>query len=173
MSKELEKAEEPVLTDRLERLIWKSAGRKSIRKLAEETGLDAAYLLRVRNEMLDSVDDLTVRQKRTKLLVELEEIAEKAREDAEDATYEFKAGLLNSAVAAMKTILVELNRTAKGEQEAIDRLNQLRINELIRLIELSVAKTFAVISERHDISEEELFDVFQGYLKPAAQEIEG
>ena len=54
----------------------------------------------------------------------------------------------------------------------IDALNQMRIRELMRLIDLTVAKTFAVLSERHGLAEDEMYEIFQGFLKPAAMELQ-
>lgn len=165
--------EEFEIDPRLERIVWRGLGKKSVRQMAEETGLEPEQIFAIKRDLLSAVDVLTVQEKRNKLLIELEDLADEARDRAKGTIDEFYSGMMNSSVAAMKTILVELNRTAKGEQEAIDRLNDLRIRELIRLIELSVSKTFAVLADRHGLDEGEMFDVFHSYLKPAAEEIEG
>lgn len=158
---------------RLERLVWRGLGVQSVRQMAQETGLSPEQIFAIKRELLSAVDVLTVSERKTKLLIMLEEMAQEALDRARSSTDEFSAGHFNAARGAMKDALTELNRTAKGEQEAIDRLNQLRINELIRLIELSVSKTFAVLADRHGLDEGEMFDVFHSYLKPAAEEIEG
>src|SRR5690606_38089768 len=133
------------LDDRVRGLIWRGMGVESARETAEKVGMKPDEVLRIRKELLDSVDALTVQQKRQKLIVDLQDIAQRVQEDYDSAPWEFKAGLMNSGISAMKTVLVELNRTAKGEQEAVDRLNELRVRELLRLIDVSVSKTFTVL----------------------------
>lgn len=158
--------------ERIRGIVWKRLGTKSARQIAEETGLKIEQVFALRAEMLDEVDDLTIKQKRQKLVIQLQEIAQKAQDDYDNVSAEFKAGLLNSAVAAMKTVLVELNRTQKGEQEAIDRLNALRVNELMRLIDMTVARTLSEIATTHELDEVELLGVFQKHLRPVAAELE-
>lgn len=157
---------------RLEKIVWKSLGVKSVRQISEETGLAPEQIFAIKREVLDAVDVLTVQEKKQKLLVTLEEIAQTTQEDYANAPWEFKSGLANSAIASMKTIMVELNRTSKEDQGRIEQLNQLRIRELLRLVDGTVARTFAEISETHGIDQDELLAVFQSHLKPAAEELD-
>ena len=96
---------------RLERLVWKSLGLKTVRQIAEETGLTPDAIFAIKRELYESVDVLSVEQKKQKFIVMLEEIAHDTKEDYDNAPYEFKSGLMNSSIAAMKTIMVELNHT--------------------------------------------------------------
>ena len=157
---------------RVEKIVWRALGVKSVRQIAEETGLAPEQIFAIKREMLDAVDVLSVQEKKQKLLVTLEEIAQTTQEDYANAPWEFKSGLANSAIASMKTIMVELNRTSKEDQGRIEQLNQLRIRELLRLVDTTVARTFAEISEAHGIDQDELLAVFQSHLKPAAEELE-
>lgn len=159
------------ITPRVEALIWKSLGVKSARRIAEETGLKPEQVLAIKQSLLDSVDVLTVQQTRAKLLTDLKELANTLREDYDSAPWEFKSGVANSGIAAMKTVLVELNRADKGEQAAIERLNNLRVKELLRLIDVTVAKTLAEIADTHGLDQDELLGIFQSHLKPAAAEL--
>ena len=165
--------EEFEIDSRIEKLIWRSIGRKSVRKMAEETGLPVETVARIRTELLDGVDELTIDQKRTKLLVDLQDIADTARSDYDSADdTDSGSKLLTVAVGAIKTVLGEMRQIEKSSSGAIDALNQMRIRELMRLIDLTVAKTFAVLSERHGLEEDEMYEIFQGFLKPAAMEIQ-
>ena len=157
---------------RIERIIWKGLGTKTVRQMAEETGLSPEKIHAIKREMLSAVDVLTIQEKRQKLLIDLEDIADNVRSDYDSAPFEFKAGLMNSAVSAMKTILVELNRTAKGEQEAIDRLNALRVKELVNLVREAVDTSVPEISEKYNIPEDDLFDIFNANLGKAAMKRE-
>ena len=160
------------ISDRIERMIWKRLGNTSTRKIAEETGLTLEQTIAIREELLGGVDELTINQKRQKFLVELEGISQDARKDAENADGRDKGPLYSAAVSAIKTVMAELARMEKTSSQAVDSLNALRIRELMRLIDLTVAKTFATLSERHGIEEDEMYEIFQGYLKPVAMEIQ-
>lgn len=165
--------EEFEIDSRIEKLIWRSIGRKSVRKMAEETGLPVEMVARIRTELLDGVDELTIDQKRTKLLVDLQDIADTARSDYDSADdTDSGSKLLTVAVGAIKTVLGEMRQIEKSSNGAVEALNQMRIRELMRLIDLTVAKTFAVLSERHGLEEDEMYGIFQGFLKPAAMELQ-
>lgn len=158
--------------DRIEKIIWKNLGRKSARQIADEAGVSPEVVLRVKRELLESVDVLTIQEKRQKLLVDLQDMAQRAQDDYDRAPMEFKSGLLNSATASIKAVLVELNRADKADQSKVDALNQMRINELLRLIDVTVARTLEEISKTYGLDQSELLGIFQGHLKPVAQELE-
>lgn len=158
--------------ERVNRLIWKGLGVKSVREIANETGLEPQEVLRRRDEILNSVDVLTVQQSRQKLVVTLREIAQQVQDDYDSAPYEFKAGLMNSAIAAIKANLVELTRADKADNEKITHLNQLRIRELVELMQEIVDVSVAEVAEKYGIDEDELFDIFNKNLKAAGQKRE-
>lgn len=164
---EIEKAE-PEVTKRLERVIWKRMGNKSTVQIAKETGLPVDTVQRVKRELLEGVDDLTIAQKKQKLIVELEAIAQEAREAAEDADDEFRAGLYNSSIAAMKAMLVELNRLEKADTTRVDALNEMRVRELVSLMYEVIDSGVPVAAERYDIDADELFQIFNEALVRAA-----
>lgn len=154
---------------RIERIIWKGLGVKSVRRLADETGLDPDEIYAIKRDLYESVDELTVQQKKHKLLVTLEEIAHATQEDYDAAPYEFKAGLANSAITAMKAMMVELNRVSKEDQGAIEQLNALRVRELFALMREVVEVSVEQVSEAYDLDRDELFDIFNGNLAKAAK----
>lgn len=158
----------PEVDARLERVIWKGLGVKSVRQLASETGLAPEEVLRVKNELLDAVDVLTIQQRRQKILVDLQEVAQRVQDDYDRSPMEFKAGLMNSAVSAMKAILVELNRAQKGEEDAVSQLNALRVKELLSLIDEVVLVSVQSIAKEHGLDVDELLEVFSGNLRSAA-----
>lgn len=163
------------IDDRLERLIWRSIGVKSIRQVSEETGLPIEDVARIRRQLIEGVDEITIDTKRMKLLVDLQEIADTAREDYNGVSAsdpDAGSKLLTASIGAIKTVLQELARIEKASSGAVEALNAMRIQELLRLIDLTVAKTFATLSERHDIPEDEMYDIFQSYLKPVAEELD-
>lgn len=157
---------------RIQRIVWKGLGNKTVREMADETGLTPEEIFAVKRELLGAVDVLTVQEKRQKILIDMEKLAQDALDRAEDSSDEFFAGMMNAARGAMKDMLTALNQTAKGEQEAIERLNDLRVRELLSLIDRTVAYTLTEIAKTYDLDENELHDIFQKHLKPAAQELE-
>lgn len=157
---------------RLEKIVWRSLGVKSVRQIAEETGLNPEQIFAVKREMLDAVDVLTVQEKRTKILVAMEQLAQDALDRADGASDEFAAGMLNAARGAMKDMLTEFNRASKQDPGAIEQLNQLRVRELLRLIDSTVARALTDIADRYELDETELLAIFQSHLKPAASELE-
>lgn len=154
---------------RIYRVLWKGLGVKTVRQLATDTGLEPDQIYAIKRDLYESVDELTVQQKKHKLLVTLEEIAQSTQEDYDAAPYEFKAGLANSAIAAMKTIMVELNRVSKEDQGAIEQLNALRVKELFALIKEVVEVSVEQVSDAYDLDRDELFEIFNGNLAKAAK----
>lgn len=161
------------IDDRLERILWRSIGVKSVRQVSDETGLTIEDVARIRRQLVESVDEISIDQKRMKLLVDLQEIADIARADYNDETDKDKGSkLLTASIGAIKTVLQELARIEKASSGAVEALNAMRVQELLRLIDLTVAKTFAVLTERHGIPEDEMYDIFQSYMKPTAEELD-
>lgn len=161
--------DENVIDERLQKIVWRSLGVKSVRQISEETGLNPEQIFAVKREMLDSVDVLTVQEKRTKILVAMEQLAQDALDRADGASDEFAAGMLNAARGAMKDMLTEFNRASKQDQGAIETLNALRVRELVSLIQEVVDISVVEIVERYDLDKQEVFDVFNGNLAKAAK----
>lgn len=160
------------ITPRVEALVWKRLGIRSARQIAQEVGLKPEQVLAIKQKLLDDVDVLTVQQARQKLITDLRDIAQRTQDDYDAAPMEFKSGLMNSAVSAMKAVLVELARADKGEQAQVERLNMLRVNELLRLIDATVDKTLDDIARINSLDKAELLAIFQSHLLPAAKEME-
>lgn len=157
---------------RIDKTIWRHIGRKPVAEIAKMAGMHPNEVLRRKNELLESVDVLTIQEKRTRLMVELEEIGADARDRFKNASDEFAAGLLNSSVAAMKTVLGELARAEKADQGALERLNELRLRELLRLMDRVVISSTKEIAAKYELSEDELQEVFQEKLVEEAREMD-
>lgn len=168
MSNEVEKVDQ----GRIDELIWRGIGVKSVRVIAEEAGVRPDEVLRRKNELLDEIDVLTIQEKRARLLVRLQEIANSTQEDYEASPYEFKAGLMNSAIAAIKTVLQELARMDKQDSSKVEALNQMRVKELMRLIDSTVKSTLSEIAGNYGLDEGDLMSVFQEKLIEEAREAE-
>ena len=154
---------------RIYRIVWKRLGNRSTRQIADETGLTPEQVFALKREMIEGVDDLTILQKKHKLLVELEEISQDARDAADNASDEFRAGLYNSSIAAMKTMLTELTRFEKQDQAKVDSLNSLRVRELMALMREVVDTSVLEIAEKHNLDADDLFPIFNLNFVKAAQ----
>lgn len=158
--------------ERVDEIIWKHIGLKSVREIAELCGIKPEAVLRRKNELLDEIDVLSIAEKEARILVELDGMARDAREKAQTISSEFYAGTINASVSALKTMLSQLDRLKKQDQGKIEALNQLRVKELLRLVDETVARSVREIAATHDLDESELMEVFQGHLVDAARELE-
>ena len=165
MSTEIESADD----DAISRYVWKRIGKESAREMAKALGVSPDEILRVKRDLAESVDEITLQVQKARLMRTLQEIADDAKDEFETAPAEFKAGLLNSSVAAIKTLLVELNRTSKQDSEAVAALNQLRVRELYLLMTEVVETGIDTVSERHKIPKPELVGIFNEKLADAAR----
>ena len=146
---------------RVDKIIWRNMGLRPVVEIAELAGVEPPVVLRRYWELMESIDALTVEQKRVRLLVELEGMARDARDRAKGTSDEFYAGTINAAVGAIKAQLVELARIEKQNTGAVEVLNSLRIRELLALIDKTVALTVEDIAVKYDIDSLELMEMFQ------------
>ena len=158
--------------ERVDSIIWKHIGLKSVREIAELCGIKPEAVLRRKNELLDEIDVLSIAEKEARILVELDGMARDMRERAANTIDEYASGMINSSVAALKTMLSQLDRIKKQDQGKIEALNSLRVKELLRLVDETVARSVREIAATHDLEETELMEVFQGHLVESAREIE-
>lgn len=156
--------------DRVDEIIWRYIDVKSIREIAELTGLKTEQVLSRKKEIIDGVNSLTIEQKRQKLLIELDGMARDARDRAQDTSDEFYAGMVNAATGNIKTMLQELSRMQKADQGKIEALNKLQIKELQRIVEVSALRTFSHIAKNRDLTEEEMEEVFIGHMMSTARQ---
>lgn len=151
--------------------IWKRLGVKSTKVIADELGLKPAEVALKTRELLEGVDALTLQQQRLKIMVDLQTVVNDTIARARNAGDERNiAGLYNSATGAMKAVLTQLNRLEDKSTAEVDRLNELRVRELVRLVETSVKATLAEVAQVHGLDAEELMFVFQRNLAEAAQD---
>lgn len=157
------------LDERTQRVIWRGLGVKSARQIAEETGLQPEDVLRIKNSLLEDVDILTINQRRQKVLINLETMAQDAQDQSVKAAPEFKAGLMNTAVAAMKELARQLVILQTESNTEVATLNQLRVRELMRLVDEAVLLSVKELSVRYDLDEDEMMTVFAENLRKSAE----
>lgn len=166
MSTELE----PNDDQRIQRHVLKHIGKKNAREMAAELGVSPEEILRAKRSIIEEVDEITVSVEKLKLVRTLQDIADDAKNAAERVSDERnKAGLYNSAISAMKTVLTELSRTSKVESEAMAALNRKRVLELVALVQETVDESVAEIASEFDIDAERLFTIFNANLGRAAE----
>lgn len=172
MSTEVEHQNTAWDQERVDSIIWKHIGLKSVREIAELCGIKPEAVLRRKNELLDEIDVLSIAEKEARILVELDGMARDMRERAANTIDEYASGMINSSVGALKTMLSQLDRIKRQDQGKIEALNQLRVKELLRLVDETVARSVREIAVTHNLEETELMEVFQGHLVDAARELE-
>lgn len=160
---------EPNDDQRIQRHVLKHIGKKNAREMAAELGVSPEEILRAKREIVESVDEISIQVQKMRLLTTLQELADDAQERSRSISSEFFAGTVNASVGAIKTLLVELNRTSKSDQEAISALNMLRVRELTSLLVDVVESAVPIVAERYDLDEDELFDIFNERLEDAAR----
>lgn len=157
----------------LDDMIWERLGVKSPKQIADELGVDTLFVAQRIREMLDGVDDLSLKEKRMKVMADLQRITNEVSTAAKNASDERNvAGLYNSAINAMKETLRQLTVMEKRDDEAVNRLNEMRVRELWRLVESAVTTTLAEIAQKHALDEDELTEVFQRHLAATARQLD-
>lgn len=155
---------------RIESYIYKHIGKKSAREMATDLGVNPEEIIRIKNEILNSVDVLTVEVQKLKLMRSMQEIADSAKEAADNVGEERnRAGLYNSSIAAIKELNRQLSAMSKADNEKIDHLNQKRVQELVNLMMEVVDSTVPEIAKRYDLDVQELFDMFNEALDEASR----
>lgn len=156
-----------------QKLLLRYAGIKSHNEIAELTGIKPEDVARETAALLDSIDELTVQHKRMKLLIGLEEVNEELRSRLADMSDRNVTAAVATFGANNSRILKELRDTEKADAGKIEQLNQLRIRELLRLIDMTVAKSVEEAEELNGLEAGTLMPIFQKNLIVAAKEIEG
>lgn len=158
---------------RIESYIYKHIGKKSAREMATDLGVNPEEIIRIKNEILNSVDVLTLQVQRAKLMRSMQEIADDAKSAAEDVSDERnKAGLYNSSIAAIKELNRQLSAMSKTDTEQITKLNDLRKREIVAMYISTVDVSVKEVADQYDISEDALFDIFNKNLEAAAAEMD-
>lgn len=154
---------------RIESYIYKHIGKKSAREMATDLGVPPEQVLRIRNEMVDSIDEITLLIQKTKLLRTLQELADDAHERSLNVQDERNySGMVNAAAGAIDKLLKELNRTAKQDSDAVSELNRMRVRELFSLMQEVVEVSVVEVANKFDLEEDALFEVFNRNLTIAA-----
>lgn len=167
---EIARIDEPEIDERVERLVWRGLGIRSARQIAEEAGISPETVLKVKKQLLDGIDVLSIQERRAKLTADLQDIAQRAQDDYDSSPWEFKAGILNAATSAIDKVLKELARIEKQDTSKVEALNELRVRELLRLMTAVVESGVREVSEEFGLDENRVMDIFNARLVIEAQE---
>lgn len=163
----------PEVDARTRRAVWNGLGSKSVREIAEETGLSPEQVFAVKRQLFEEVDVLTLEEQRMKLMVSLGEMSElamqRARESSDPRNH---AGLLNAATGAIEKSLKQVRALESSNSDAVAELNRLRVQELLRLIDVTIVAGVSEIAEDHGLDSDDLLEVFQRRLRLEAAALE-
>lgn len=154
---------------RVDRKIVSSFGRKSVKELSKETNIPQEVLLQRKQELVDSVDALTIQMQKHQLMGDLQEIADQAREKTQGIADEFLAGVLNSRIAAIKELMKQLTALEKVSNVEVESLNELRTKELLRLMDRVVASGIERVVTGFGLDRDEVTDIFLSQLAIEAE----
>lgn len=162
--------------DSIDAEIMSRVGRESTVEIAKRLGLTPHEVKRRVSELLDSIDVLTIQQQRARLMIQLNEISSQAiariqeiGSNIDDREY---AAVLNASTNAIKVSLAELARMEKADDSKVDALNELRVRELIRLMDRVVNRSVAEVAVTFGVDEQSLLDIFRDNLVACANEMD-
>lgn len=159
--------------ERTRRLITSLLGRKTPRQIADEAGVTPDVVLRVKQDLVDGIDALTVDEHVAVAVSLLHEVARKALAEfdkSDDARS--KAPLLQSVTGAVKTQVQVLEKWRTKNESAVATLNAKRQSELVTLMQTTVDRGVEEIARDYDLDKQTLFDVFNRHLIEAAMEMD-
>lgn len=156
----------------LDRIIQQYITVRTPREIADMVGTTPERVIKRAQELKDEIDALTLEEQITFLMFRLNRIAADAENDAKLAGYEFKGGLYSAATSAIKESLRQIGTLKKENDDRVEALNQKRLQELLRLFDVIVARGVAQISKTYGLDEKALTEVFQENILAAAKEVE-
>lgn len=165
---------EEVNYGRLDKVIRRYAGIKSARQIADLTGYTPDEVIRRRNALVDSIDELSLQAQMSFILSELQDTAREYRAKADQIdpndpdTGRNIGPIITASIQAQKAAMQQLQNIQKANQGAVDTLNERRQEELLSLIKETIYTSISVISERYSVDYGDLMVIFQENLKRAA-----
>lgn len=155
----------------VDQLLIRYAGIKSPVEIAEITGIPAEDIARRIQEVLNSVDILTIDQKRAKMVIALESMIAEAQERMSTATDRVIGSILNSTGGNITRVLNELEAMETRTKTDIEAINRRRAYELVTIVERSFDRSLGELSVRYpEVDQEEIQEVFRSHLLTVARE---
>lgn len=167
---------EEVNTEEQDKYLLRYVGQRSTTEIAKELGMRPIEVRSRINELLESIDVLTVVQQRAKLMIQLRKLVENTNtridqigNQIDDREY---SQLVSAATNAIRVQLAELERFEKADNSKVEALNALRVRELLRLMDAVVKSSVAEIASTYGVDESKMHEVFQERLVQEAAALE-
>lgn len=162
--------------EEIDHMLLRKVGVQSTAEIARELGIGPLDVRKRVNELLEDIDVLTVQQERTRLLIELRSLVNRATERLDQigkglSDREF-AQVLNSTSQTIRVHLQELDKMEDKDDEALKELNRRRVAELLKLMDRVVLTSVQEIASAHGLDETEMLEVFSSRLVEAAAEMD-
>lgn len=162
--------------EEIDHMLLRKVGVQSTAEIARELGIGPLDVRKRVNELLEDIDVLTVQQERTRLLIELRALVNRATERLDQigtglSDREF-AQVLNSTSQTIRVHLQELDKMEVKDDEALKELNRRRVAELLKLMDRVVLTSVQEIASAHGLDETEMLEVFSSRLVEAAAEMD-
>lgn len=170
MSKELTTQE---IDERTRNQVMRHLGTKTIRQISEAVGVPVETVLRVKQDVVDSMDALTIEEHVAKAFMDLQNVVNTAMAEfnsTDDARS--KAPLLSAAVTATKTTMQMLEKWDSKNSDKVDTLNRKRQSELIKVVSRTNELTAEALDDGLPHDREEILSVMMASLLTAAGEME-
>lgn len=170
MSKELATQE---IDERTRNQVIRYLGTKTIRQISELVGVPPETVLRIKQDIVDSMDALTVDEHVAKSFADLQSIVSMALSEFRSTDdLRSKAPLLSAAITSIKTTLQMLEKWQAKNQVAKDTLNNKRRTELITVVSRTNELTAEALDDGKPHNREEIMAVMMSSLLTAAAEME-
>lgn len=155
----------------VDEILIRNAGVKTPAEISEITGVPAEDIARRIHEILNSVDILTIEQKRAKMVLMLEAMIAEAQSRMATATDRVIGAILNSTGGNVTRVLNELSEMENRTKMDIEAINQRRAHELLHMIERAVDRSIGELASRNpEFNRDEVEEVFRGHLVALAAE---
>lgn len=165
--------------ERVRSIVWKHLGSKNAREVAELAGVTPDVVMRIKKDLLDTTDSLTVQQHQTRILKLVDETATQAIEWAHDIANsgnpdrERSLGpILTSANQFLKLATQMLKETEAKNAAQVEALNQLRIRELYDTVVLMMEFVTSDLVEDFGLDRETVGKLFEAALGKAAEKLD-
>lgn len=163
----------PSLDERTRSQVIRLLGTKTVRQIAERVGVSPDVVLQVKQDIVDSMDALTIEEHVAKAFVDLQSVTAMAMaefQSTDDARS--KAPLLATAVGATKTTMQMLDKWEQKNKGNVDAINKKRQSELITALNRMSEITAEMLDDGLPHDKEEILQVMLNGLMTAAVEMD-
>lgn len=163
----------PEVDERQRARVVSLLGRRNVRDIAAATGLTPDEVLRIKQDVVEGIDALSLDEHVAKAVYTLQDVAAKALDSFQSVEDQRSlAPLLQAATGAIKTQIQVLDKWRTQNQGNVDRLNNQRQEELVLLLKNAFGLFAGRVAEMHNLDEAELWTLFEEDMRIAAEEME-